>query len=184
MLETFYLVMASGRPKTVFPESTRAVIVPPPQLRLPQNTDHNIRQSKKRKFTNEGLQTLRLPVKVREEQSSNSTNIVDIREGPPWAKYRQLAEEFFGGPTTVAYADDGTYSVYAVKEYRLKNPHLPCIRLPPHPNIVQVYELFRQGDVVHAAYEYIALSLADVYASPFGQIKELEVAAISKEVIE
>ena len=53
----------------------------------------------------------------------------------------------------------------------------------PYPNIVNILEVFKEGEIVYLIYKCLSVLLADIQASPFRILAEFEIATVYKEVI-
>ncbi|XTI86687.1 hypothetical protein V2W45_1232992, partial [Cenococcum geophilum] len=67
------------------------------------------------------------------------------------------------GPAVITFKIEPTFPIVVVKiKVTSKTVNgLECLKLP-HPNIVNILEVFKEGEMVYLIYKYLFVSLADI----------------------
>lgn len=170
--------MASPRRRTVFPSSDD---FPGSHYGRSRLECEGERENPKRKRLDDDRQTEVDSETALSDPVSIEPSVLQPHQGKPWKKYTKLLEEDHAGLVTMAWAREGL--VVAVKAVKLAEPVALKIYSLKHPNIVGVYEAFKDGLTLYLINEYMAVSLADVSVSPW-RLGEREVAAVCEGVRE
>ena len=67
------------------------------------------------------------------------------------------------GPIVIAFKIEPTFPIMVIKTRVISKivNDLECLKLP-HPNIVNILEVFKEGEIVHLIYECLSISLVDI----------------------
>ncbi|KAI9773398.1 MAG: hypothetical protein M1840_007613 [Geoglossum simile] len=103
----------------------------------------------------------------------------------PWTKYRGFLEIDQAGRGTVAHQQGQAFLpsviIKKIKKEDIKVPER--IKIIPHTNVVHLQEVFSDGPCLYMIYELMFASLADIQLNPYGDLGELEIATICKEIL-
>jgi Serine/threonine protein kinase len=112
------------------------------------------------------------------------TDLLNKRTGDPWQHYQKIYRSDQGGRGFVVHTKDNTFSDFFAKEVKVHTKEwLSRITLASHKNIVFLKETLYSNGALYFFYELMDVSLAQVFATPFGRLKAYEVAAFCHEIL-
>ncbi|KAF1349752.1 hypothetical protein BDV97DRAFT_174983 [Delphinella strobiligena] len=148
----------------------------------------------KRRFLQNPGPPPRLPLKINPDKSlfmsyvlkENSTSDSQIfSSGTPWTSYRKLMQEDQAGVALIAHENQADFRIVAIKSREMCGNYTKGkIRITSHVNLVNLQGFFEHEGTINFVYESFSVSLADIQASPYGLLREYEIAAVCKELLE
>jgi hypothetical protein len=171
----------SDKRTTLFPRSEINTTLSADSIKPSSQTARTLQ---KRKFIPErGDATQRFPVKPMATATlSTQPPFIVTSKGSPWVKYQRILQENQGGCSDIAYKKDPAFLIVAIKTYAgTDSTKIHDIIRARHQNIVSILDAFYDNNTAYIVQEYMAVSIAEIQASPLGKFEEYEIAAICKE---
>ncbi|KAL4924636.1 kinase-like domain-containing protein [Aspergillus undulatus] len=137
----------------------------------------NTSQNNSTRVSDDRPKHTRFPVKV----SSSNPDVENI-----WQKYHYFWESDQAGLAIIAHDNSLAHNIVAVKRVKqqARNSQLDQLRQVTHDNLVKVLDVFTCVSLTYIVYESLETSLEKVQATCRGELTEIEMAIISKEILE
>ncbi|OAT10612.1 hypothetical protein BDBG_06430 [Blastomyces gilchristii SLH14081] len=173
----------SDKRDTLFPRSEDAVFASPcmPPAPVPKITDFisDIAESSRE------LSQAAKEQAWKEESDNHFLSFISPSQGEPWSKYQHFMIEEQAGRKTVAYSNNITFDLVAIREWKLfLGDTLDRLRKTSHSNIVNLKEVYQSGETLFLVYENMDtshVSLENIEDNPSESLNEFEITALCKQ---
>jgi hypothetical protein len=118
----------------------------------------------------------RFPVRVSNWRESDVESI--------WQKYHSFWESDQGGVAIIAHDHSLAHNIVVVKKIheRANDSQFQKLRKVAHDNMVKILDIFTEISLTYIVYESLETSLEKVQATCRGELMEIDMATIAKEV--
>jgi serine/threonine protein kinase len=101
-----------------------------------------------------------------------------------WQKYHSFWESDQGGLAIIAHDHSLAHNIVVVKKIneRANDSQLQKLRQVAHDNMVKILDVFTDTSLTYIVYESLESSLEKVQATCRGELMEIDMATIAKEV--
>ena len=119
----------------------------------------------------------RFPVKVKKAEGPQSKENI-------WREYQRFWESDQAGLAIIAHDHTVDHNLVAIKEVKqnVGDRQIEQLRNVSHDNVVRLLDVFRSASSLHLVYESLHTSLHNVQATARGELTEIDLAIIGKEV--